>query len=115
MQSAKRAPKQYPKPPEGTWTEHYPELGTAPVSYESSISTIRKHIVESKFGRTLLVEISTGKIDLFLTEKERELSPQSVNHLRGYLRRALNLARRMEMVARAMGVAVNVPVQGRSI
>jgi len=32
------APRQYPKPPEGTWTEHYPELGTAPVSYESSIS-----------------------------------------------------------------------------
>src|SRR5512145_1336562 len=31
-------PKVYPKPPEGTWTEHYPELGTAPVSYESSIS-----------------------------------------------------------------------------
>ena len=35
---APRPPKQYPKPPEGTWTEHYPELGTAPVSYESSIS-----------------------------------------------------------------------------
>jgi phenylpropionate dioxygenase-like ring-hydroxylating dioxygenase large terminal subunit len=30
--------KQYPKPPEGSWTEHYPELGTGPVSYESSIS-----------------------------------------------------------------------------
>ncbi|HBZ72293.1 MAG TPA: hypothetical protein DEP35_22190, partial [Deltaproteobacteria bacterium] len=37
-ESWKPAPKQYPKPPEGTWTEHYPELGTAPVSYESSIS-----------------------------------------------------------------------------
>jgi len=37
-QSPTRPPKQYPKPPEGTWTEHYPELGTAPVSYESSIS-----------------------------------------------------------------------------
>jgi glycine betaine catabolism A len=30
--------KQYPKPPEGSWTQHYPELGTGPVSYESSIS-----------------------------------------------------------------------------
>lgn len=30
--------KQNPKPQEGSWTEHYPELGTAPVSYESSIS-----------------------------------------------------------------------------
>ena len=34
----KQAARQYPKPPEGSWTEHYPELDTAPVSYESSIS-----------------------------------------------------------------------------
>ena len=26
------------KPAEGSWTEHYPELGTEPVSYEDSIS-----------------------------------------------------------------------------
>ena len=28
----------YTKPAEGSWTEHYPELGTAPISYEDSIS-----------------------------------------------------------------------------
>jgi phenylpropionate dioxygenase-like ring-hydroxylating dioxygenase large terminal subunit len=28
----------YVKPSEGSWTEHYPELGTAPVDYEDSIS-----------------------------------------------------------------------------
>jgi glycine betaine catabolism A len=28
----------FPKPAEGSWTEHYPELGTGPVSYEDSIS-----------------------------------------------------------------------------
>ena len=28
----------WPKPPEGSWTEHYRELGTEPVSYEDSIS-----------------------------------------------------------------------------
>jgi len=28
----------FPKPLEGSWTEHYPELGTGPVSYEDSIS-----------------------------------------------------------------------------
>jgi phenylpropionate dioxygenase-like ring-hydroxylating dioxygenase large terminal subunit len=28
----------WPKPPEGSWTEHYPELGTEPVSYEDSVS-----------------------------------------------------------------------------
>ena len=28
----------FTKPSEGSWTEHYPELGTGPVSYEDSIS-----------------------------------------------------------------------------
>src|SRR6187431_2886440 len=28
----------FTKPDEGSWTEHYPELGTGPVSYEDSIS-----------------------------------------------------------------------------
>ena len=28
----------YPKPDEGTWTEHYPELGTGGVSFEDSVS-----------------------------------------------------------------------------
>ena len=28
----------FPKPPEGSWTQHYPQLGTGPVSYEDSIS-----------------------------------------------------------------------------
>ncbi len=28
----------WPKPAEGSWTAHYPELGTGPVSYEDSIS-----------------------------------------------------------------------------
>lgn len=28
----------FPKPSEGSWTQHYPELGTAPVSYEDSIN-----------------------------------------------------------------------------
>src|SRR6516164_8376443 len=28
----------YAKPAEGSWTEHYPELGTGPVSYDDSTS-----------------------------------------------------------------------------
>jgi len=28
----------FPKPAEGSWTEHYPGLGTGPVSYEDSVS-----------------------------------------------------------------------------
>ena len=29
---------QFPRPPEGSWTEHYPQLGTGTVSYEDCIS-----------------------------------------------------------------------------
>ena len=28
----------FQKPPEGTWTEHHPELGTGMVSFEDSVS-----------------------------------------------------------------------------
>ncbi len=28
----------WPRPPEGTWTEHYPELGTGPISFADSVS-----------------------------------------------------------------------------
>ena len=28
----------WPKPAEGSWTEHYPELGTGPISFRDSIS-----------------------------------------------------------------------------
>ena len=28
----------FPKPPEGSWTEHYPGLGTGPVSYADSFT-----------------------------------------------------------------------------
>jgi glycine betaine catabolism A len=28
----------WPKPPEGSWTEHYPELGTGPISFQDSVS-----------------------------------------------------------------------------
>src|SRR3954447_2449661 len=36
--SEDRSMARFPKPPEGSWTEHYPELGTATVSYEDSVS-----------------------------------------------------------------------------
>ncbi|MCM3881158.1 MAG: hypothetical protein ND807_13700, partial [Vicinamibacterales bacterium] len=85
------------------WIENF--LRHAP-SYASTIATIRKHLVGSKdLGRLDLEDVSPGKFDLFLTKKERELSPQSVNHLRGFLRRAFNLARRMEKFPRPNPVA----------
>ena len=43
------------KPAEGSWTEHYPELGTGPVSYEDSISSEHyEREREAIFARTWL-------------------------------------------------------------
>jgi glycine betaine catabolism A len=52
----------WPKPPEGSWTQHYPELGTAPVSYEDSISPEFYDLErEAIFKRTWL---NVGRIEL---------------------------------------------------
>ena len=51
----------FAKPAEGSWTEHYPELGTGPVSYEDSISP-EHYELERKaiFARTWL---NVGRVE----------------------------------------------------
>ena len=51
----------FPKPAEGSWTEHYPHLGTGPVSYEDSISP-EHHELECRaiFARTWL---NVGRVE----------------------------------------------------
>ena len=50
-----------PKPAEGSWTEHYPELGTGPVSYEDSISPAHYELErDAIFRRTWL---NVGRIE----------------------------------------------------
>src|SRR4051794_19450292 len=45
----------FPKPAEGSWTQHYPELGTGPVSYEDSISPAHYELErEAIFARSWL-------------------------------------------------------------
>src|SRR5699024_5731015 len=52
----------WPKPPEGSWTEHYPFLGTGSVSYEDSISPeIYELEREAIFKRAWL---NVGRVDL---------------------------------------------------
>jgi integrase len=72
---------------------------------EGGISSVRKHVVGSSLGALRLAAVTPGRIDRFLAEKEETLSPRSVNHLRGYLSRAFNLARRMERFPRPNPVA----------
>ena len=46
---------------------------------DTGTSSIRKHIIGSALGQIRLTAVTPGKIDLFLTEKERVLSGRSVN------------------------------------
>lgn len=51
----------FEKPPEGSWTAHYPELGTGPISYEDSISPEFYELErEAIFGRTWL---NVGRVE----------------------------------------------------
>ena len=51
----------FAKPAEGSWTEHYPELGTGPVSYEDSISPEHYELErEAIFRRTWL---NVGRVE----------------------------------------------------
>jgi phenylpropionate dioxygenase-like ring-hydroxylating dioxygenase large terminal subunit len=52
----------HPKPVEGSWTQHYPDLGTGPVSYEDSISADFYQLErEAIFKRAWL---NVGRVDL---------------------------------------------------
>ena len=51
----------FPKPAEGSWTEHYPQLGTGPISFEDSISPAFFELErEAVFARTWL---NVGRIE----------------------------------------------------
>ncbi|MGV0744048.1 aromatic ring-hydroxylating oxygenase subunit alpha [Mycolicibacterium sp. XJ870] len=78
--------KQWPKPAEGSWTEHYPELGTGPVSFRDSTSPQFYELErEAVFKRAWLnvarVEETAGIGD-YVT-KEIEAAAASVILVRG--------------------------------
>ena len=56
-------------------------------------SYVRVHIAETEFSKLPLHFVTTGKIEEFLHEKNKTLSPSSINHLRGYLQAAFNAAK----------------------
>src|SRR5262249_61453682 len=71
----------FPKPAEGSWTEHSPDLGTGPVSYEDSISPdVYERERDAIFSRTWL---NVGRVEqlprvgAYLT-KEIDAAPTSV-------------------------------------
>jgi integrase len=65
-------------------------------SYAQCIGTIRKHIIGSKLGGRRLVDVRSGHVEAFLEEKAADFSSETLNHLRGYLGRAFNVAIRTQ-------------------
>ena len=52
---------------------------------------------DDALGKLSIHEVTPGKIELFLQRKATMLQPQSINHLRGYLSRALMAAIKVEL------------------
>jgi len=84
------------------WIDEY--LAHSP-SFERSVGTVRRHLLSSELARLRLVDVTPGRIETFLVHKSREVGPQTVNHLRGYLSRAFSAARRTERFSRPNPVA----------
>jgi integrase len=63
-------------------------------SHERNQCSIQKHLLTAKIADVRLVDLTKGRVQAFLDEKEKKeaLSAQTVNHLRGFLSRAFNAA-----------------------
>ncbi len=73
------------------WLDTYSKPLASHVSNESAI---RVHFLASDLAQLPLTAVTPGRIESFLQAKSSKVSPQMVNHLRGYLCRAFNTARR---------------------
>src|SRR5882724_11520731 len=89
----------YPKPAEGSWTEHYPHVGTGAVSYEDCISPAFYEIErEAVFKRAWL---NVGRVDEIARNgsyftKEIEVAKTSIivaRDMRGQVRAFHNICR----------------------
>ncbi len=65
-------------------------------SFDRCAGTVRKHILAHRIAKLPPQELTPGRVDDFLSEKELKLSASTVNHLRAYLRSAFNAARTAE-------------------
>jgi hypothetical protein len=57
-------------------------------SHATNESAIRVHFLGNELAPLPLTAVTSGRIESFLQAKTGEVSPQMVNHLRGYLSRA---------------------------
>jgi integrase len=66
-------------------------------SHARNVPTVQRHFCNCDFGRLPLPEVTPGKVDAFLREKENDLSSATCNHLRMFLHRAFRSARASEV------------------
>jgi len=63
-------------------------------AFARSRGTFHRHLVSSDLSKLSIREVTSGRVEQFIQAKTRELAPQTVNHLRGFLCRVFGAARR---------------------
>lgn len=64
-------------------------------SYATESATVKKHLTSSPAAQLPLTQVHTATLEQILHDASKTLAAQTVNHLRGYLVRAFNAARRL--------------------
>ena len=73
------------------WLDTY---GRNRESHEKSVGTIRNHILKAPFASKRLEHVIPGDIEKLLQSREGVLAPGTINHVRQFLVRAFNKAKR---------------------
>lgn len=63
-------------------------------AFTTEESAIRCHILGTDLAALPLTAVTSGRVEVFLQAKGADLAAQSINHLRGYISRAFNAARK---------------------
>jgi integrase len=64
-------------------------------SHRTNEGAINGHLAAGDLGRLQVRHVTSGHLEGLLHEKSRTLAPETLNHLRGYVSRAYNCARRI--------------------
>lgn len=74
-------------------------------SHHRNVLAIEKHFASSELADVTLADLTAGKVELFLQKRSSELAPETINHLRQFLRTAINRAIEADRWPRANPVA----------
>ena len=76
------------------WLEHE---SPRTASHGPNTSYVKRHFTGTPFAAMALAELTPGKVEVFLREKEIEVSAATCNHIRMFLHRAIRAAQRAEV------------------